>query len=124
MRQGLVLAAILALIAGCMTMPAPPKQNFFVVFFVPGTVRLAPEAEQIVRQAASIATMSKTSKIEVAVPADTPGGMALREARFTAIQNILSASRVSPMQFSRAPLPDASARLPGANDRAEIRLLP
>lgn len=124
MRQSIVLVMILGLLAGCMSMPAPPKQSFFVVFFVPGTVRLAPEAEQIVRQVASIASMSKTAKIEVSVPADAPGGAALREGRFTSIQNILSASRINPMLFSRAPLAGAAAGVPGANDRAEIRLVP
>jgi hypothetical protein len=107
-----------------MSMPAPPKQSFFPLFFVPGTIRLTPEGEQIVRQAAGIAATSKTSKIEVAVPIDTPGGTALREGRFTAIQNVLSASSVSPTLFQRVPLSEDAAKLPGAADRAEIRLLP
>jgi hypothetical protein len=124
MRPTIVLVTILSLLAGCMSMPGPPKQSFFVVFFIPGTIRLAPEAEQIVRQAAAIAAMSKTSKIEVAVPLDTPGGMTLREGRFTAIQNVLSASSIDPKLFARNALSDASARLPGAADRAEIRLMP
>jgi hypothetical protein len=107
-----------------MSMPAPPKQSFFAVFFVPGTMRLTPEAEQIVRQVAGIAATSRTSKIEVAVPVDTPGGVALREGRFTAIQNVLSASNVNPMLFTRVPLSDATGALQGAVDRAEIRLVP
>jgi len=120
----MVVVTILGLLAGCMTMPAPPKQTVFAVFFVPGTIRLAPEAEQIVRQAAMIAATSKTSRIEVAVPLDTPGGMALREGRFTAIQNVLSASPANPMLFQRVPLSDAAANLPGGADRAEIHLVP
>ena len=123
MRNGIVVVTILGLLAGCMSMPAPPKQSFFPLFFVPGTIRLTPEGEQIVRQAAGIAANSKTSKIEVAVPVDTPGGMVLREGRFTAIQNVLSASNVNPMLFERVPLSDAAAKLPGAADRAEIRLV-
>jgi hypothetical protein len=124
MRHGVVVLMILGLLGGCMNMPAPPKQNLFVLFFIPGTIRLAPEAEQIVRQAAGIASSTKTSKIEVAVPVDTPGGATLREGRFTAIQNVLSASKVNPMLFARQPLSEAAAKLPGAADRAEIRLLP
>jgi len=115
---------MLGLLAGCMSMPAPPKQSFFPLFFIPGTIRLTPEAEQIVRQAAGVAANSKTSKIEVAVPVDAPGGAALREGRFTAIQNVLSASNVNPMLFTRVPLSDDAARLPGGADRAEIRLVP
>ena len=124
MRHTMVVVTILGLLAGCMTMPAPPKQSVFPVFFIPGTIRLAPEAEQIVRQAATIAATSKTSRIEVAVPSDTPGGMALREGRFTAIQNVLSASPVNPMLFQRVPLSDTAAMLPGGADRAEIHLVP
>ena len=105
-------------------MPQPPKQSFFAVFFVPGTIRLTSEAEQIVRQAAATAATSKTSKIEVSVPADAPGGMTLREGRFTSIQNALAASQINPMLFTRAPLTDAAARLAGGADRAELRLVP
>ena len=124
MRHTIVVVTILGLLAGCMSMPAPPKQTVFAVFFIPGTIRLAPEAEQIVRQAAAVAATTKTSRIEVAVPLDTPGGMALREGRFTAIQNVLSASPVNPMLFQRVPLSDAAAKLPGGADRAEIHLVP
>jgi hypothetical protein len=123
-RRTVVVVTMLGLLAGCMSMPGPPKQSLFLVFFIPGTVRLAPDAEQIVRQAAMIAASSKTSKIEVAVPVDTPGGMTLREGRFTAIQNVLASSNINPMLFTRAPVSDAAAKLPGGADRAEIRLLP
>ena len=124
MRRGVVVLMISGLLTGCMTMPAPPKQNLFVLFFIPGTIRLAPEAEQIVRQAAGIASSTKTSKIEVSVPIDAPGSTALREGRFTAIQNVLSASKINPMLFARQPLSEGATKLPGAADRAEIRLLP
>jgi len=123
-RLAVVLVTMLGLLAGCMSMPQPPKQSLFVLFFVPGTNRLAPEAEQIVRQVAAIAASSKTSKIEVSVPADAPGGMTLREGRFTSIQNALAASQINPMLFTRVPLTDAAARLAGGADRAELRLLP
>jgi len=124
MRHAAVVVTILSLLAGCMSMPQPPKQSFFAVFFVPGTIRLTPEAEQIVRQAAATAATSKTSKIEVAVPQDTPGGMTLREGRFTAIQNVLSSASIDMNLFTRTALSDAATRLPGAADRAEIRLVP
>jgi hypothetical protein len=94
------------------------------LFFVPGTARLAPEAEQIVRQAAGIALASKVSKIEIAVPRDTPGGVPLVEGRITAIQNILSAAHVDQKLLAPAAPSDAAASLPGTANRAEIRLLP
>src|SRR5207253_4657152 len=86
MRGTVIVVTILGLLAGCMSMPGPPNQSLFLAFFIPGTARLAPDAEQIVRHAAMIAASSNTSKIEVAVPVvDTPAGIALREGRFTAI---------------------------------------
>ena len=107
-----------------MSMPAAPKQSTFILFFVPGTARLAPEAEEIVRQAAGTAVSIRVSKIEIAVPRDAPGGAALVEGRYTSIQNILSAARVDSKLLARGNLSDAAANLPGAADRAELRLLP
>jgi hypothetical protein len=123
-RHAIIAATLLSLLAGCMTVRPAPKQSFFVLFFVPGTARLAPEADQIVRQAAGIALQSKVSKIEIAIPRDTPGGVPLVEGRFTAIQNILSAAHVDQKLLAPAAPSDATASLPGAADRAEIRLLP
>lgn len=121
-RNGLLVVTFFCVLAGCAT--TPPRQNFFVLFFVPGTVRLAPEAEQIVRQAAATALMAKVSKIEIAVAQDTPGGVPLREGRATAIQNILSASHVDSKLYARANMPPAAASVAGAADRAEITLVP
>jgi hypothetical protein len=128
-RRAFIVVTLLSLLTGCMlvrpsTMPPPPKQTLFILFFVPGTSRLAPEAEQIVRQAAGIAQQSKVSKIEIAVPRDTPGGVPLVEARVTAIQNILSAAHVEQNFFAPTVLLDATPTVPAAADRAEVRLLP
>ncbi len=102
----------------------PPKQDLFVLFFVPGTARLAPEAEQIVKQAAGSVQQSKVARIEIAVPADTPGGVRLKEGRLTAIQNVLSAAHVDPKLYTGRDLENLTDRVPGATDRAEIRLVP
>lgn len=129
MRRKIIAVTILAFLAGCttpqrMSMPAAPQRSTFILFFVPGTARLAPEAEEIVRQAAGSAVSSRVSKIEIAVPRDAPGGAALVEGRYTSIQNILSAARVDSKLLARGNLSDAAANLPGAADRAELRLLP
>jgi len=128
-RRKIIAVTILAFLAGCTTlhrmpMPAAPKQTLFILFFVPGTTRLAPEAEAIVRQAAGIALESKVTKIEIAVPQDTPGGVSLVEGRFTSVQNILSAAHVDTKLLTRANLAADAESLPGATDRAEVRLLP
>jgi hypothetical protein len=128
-RRGLIVLTLLGLLAGCSTLHRPtraqfPAQNLFIVFFVPGTVRLDPDAQQIIRQAAGTALDRKVSKIEVAIPRDAPGGVSLVEGRFTSIQNILSAAHVDQKLLAQAHVSDAAASLPGAADRAEIRLLP
>lgn len=93
------------------------------MFFVPGTVRLPPEGQDIVRQAADTAVATRASRIQIAVPLDA-GTAGLREGRFTAIQNILSASGVPPRVNAGAQLVVPTAMIPAANDRAEIRLIP
>jgi hypothetical protein len=126
-HRKLIAMTLLSLLTGCMllqrsTMIAP-KQNLFVVFFVPGTSHLTPEAEQIVRQAAGTALQNMVTKIEIAVPRDTPGGVPLVEGRVTAIQNLLSASHVEQKYLAPTVLLD-TATIPAAVDRAEVRLLP
>jgi hypothetical protein len=128
-RRGVIVVTLVSLLSGCMllrpsTMPSAPKQSLFILFFVPGTSRLAPEAEQIVRQAAGIALESNVSKIEIALPRDTPGGTPLVEGRVTAIQNILSAAHVEQKFLAPTVLLDGAPALPAAADRAEVRLLP
>ena len=130
MRRVSFAVTILALLAGCSTFhpaaspPPPAPSKLFIVFFEPGTIRLQAAAQEIVRQAAGTALESKVSKIEIAVPRDAPGGLHLVEGRLTSIQNILSAAHVDPKLLAQADLSDAAASLPGAADRAEIRLLP
>jgi hypothetical protein len=125
MARVLIASVMLLALAGCAVLRGPPAPapDFFVVFFVPGTTQLAPEAQQIVRQAAAIARSQKASKIQVGVPPDTPGGVQLVEGRLTAIENILSASGVDSKLYARTPLMSAGPDLPGAVNRAEIRLV-
>jgi hypothetical protein len=94
-----------------------------VVFFQPRTSELASDAQAIVRQAAMAAQQRKASKIEIAVPPAVPGGPNVVEGRYTAIQNIISASGANPGVYSRAVLSQNATTLAGGNDRAEIRLV-
>ena len=128
LRRALIVVTILGFLAGCSTFqparPPVPSQNLFIVFFVPGTFGLTPAAQDIVRQAAGTAVDRKASKIEIAIPRDAPGSASLAEGRLTAIQNILSAAHVDSKLLAQAEVSDDAASLPGAADRAEIRLLP
>src|SRR5258707_12944691 len=120
------VACLLAIsLLGCSLLRGMPAQDFFVLFFVPGTTQLAPEAQAIVRQAAANARAARVSKIVIAIPPDTPGGMPLVEGRRTAVENILSATGTDPKLYAAVPLATAAGTAAqGAIDRAEIRLVP
>jgi hypothetical protein len=120
----ILAACLLALsLLGCSLFRSMPPQDFFVLFFNPGTTQLAPEAQQIVRQAAANARAARASKIIIAIPPDTPGGVRLVEGRRTAVENILSAAGTDPKLYSAVPLAAAGPAPQGAIDRAEIRLV-
>ena len=123
MTRILVVCLLALSLVGCSVFRSTPPQDFFVLFFVPGTTRLAPEAEQIVRQAAAGARAARVSKIVIAIPPDTPGGVRLVEGRRTAVENILSAAGTDPKLYSAVPLAIAGTAPQGAIDRAEIRLV-
>ena len=129
MRLAFVALTLLMALSGCQTIQSvfdfgPPGPALFVVFFAPGSVELSPEAREIVEQAAADTRGTKYAMIEIALPPDAPGGAAVRERRFTAIQNALSAAMGDPRLNARAALSAATANIPGAADRAEIRLTP
>lgn len=95
-----------------------------MLFFNPGTTQLAPEAQQIVKQAAADARAARASQIIIAIPPDTPGGARLVEGRRTAVENILSAAGTDPKLYAAIPLASvAGTAAQGAIDRAEIRLV-
>ena len=121
----ILTACLLALsLLACSLFRSMPPQDFFVLFFNPGTTQLAPEAQQIVRQAAASARAARASKIVIAIPPDTPGGVGLVEGRRTAVENILSAAGTDPKLYTNVPLAAAGTAAQGAIDRAEIRLVP
>ena len=123
MTRILVVCLLAMSLVGCSVFRSAPPQDFFVLFFVPGTTKLAPEAEQIVRQAAASTRASRVSKVVIAIPPDTPGGVRLVEGRQTAVENILSAAGTDPKLYSAIPLVTAGKAPQGAIDRAEIRLV-
>ncbi len=126
MRRFLSLVAVAMLAAGCQTMaPKAPAENqdFFLVFFRPASAQLTEPATEIVRQAARNALSQHVARVEISVPADAPG-RSLTEGRFTAIQNVLSASGVAPELLQRLSLSAMGMQLPGGADRAEIKLVP
>ena len=131
----LLFCFALIVTAGCSTLrpTAPPAAqpaaqavlppDRYVVFFEPRTSELASDAQAIIRQAAMAAQTRKASKIEIAIPAAVAGGPNVAEGRYTAIQNIISASGADPGIYSHAVLSQSAVSLPGGNDRAEIRLV-
>lgn len=129
MLRSFLAAAVLILLAGCGTFraAAPPlaalPPDHYVVFFAPRTAQLASDAQEIVREAATAAKLRKASGIEIAVPPAVPGGSNVVEDRYTAIQNIISASGGAPGLYTRVVLTIDAMAVPGGGDRAEIRLL-
>lgn len=129
MLRRFVAGVVLILLAGCgiFRAAAPPPAalppDHYVVFFAPRTAQLASDAQEIVREAAAAAKLRKASRIEIAVPPAVPGGSNVVEDRYTAIQNIISASGGAPGLYIRVVLTSDAMALPGGGDRAEIRLL-
>jgi hypothetical protein len=137
MLRSFLAAAVLIVLAGCGTFRAatdsvlttpmaaqaamPP--DHYVVFFAPRTAQLATDAQEIVREAAAAARLRKASRIEIAVPPAVPGAADVMEDRYTAIQNIISASGATPGLYMRVVLTSDAIAVVGGGDRAEIRLL-
>jgi len=128
LRRAFILFAVLVT-GACGTLGITRRQqaalppDHYVVFFSPRTAQLADDAQMIVRQAALAVRQRKPSKIEIAVPPAVPGGANVVEGRYTAIQNMISAAGGDPSVYARVVLSSDAQRLPGGNDRAEIRLL-
>lgn len=134
MLRRLLAGLALILVAGCGTFRTAPDAvpaaaeaamplDHYVVFFAPRTAQLAIDAQEIVREAAAAAKLRKASKIEIAVPPAVPGGTDVVEDRYTAIQNIISASGADPGLYRHVVLSSDAMALPGGVDRAEIRLI-
>jgi hypothetical protein len=99
------------------------NQNFFVMFFVPGSAVISPEARWIVERAAASAIGQEASAVEIAISSDTARRTDLFEARAAAIEGVLSADGAEQVRFVRRPLSESENRILGAEDRAEIRIV-
>ena len=97
------------------------NQDFFVMFFVPGSRDITPEARWIVEQAAASAKAQEASAIEIALSSGQ-SRVSLVQARTAAIEKVLSAEG-SEIHFLRRPLSKSEISIPGAEDRAEIRIV-
>ncbi len=98
--------------------------NHYVVFFAPKASRLDAEGQAVVHEAVAAIEQRRPSKIEIVVPTAVPAGPDVVEARYATIQNIISASGMDADMYSRVALASGGINLPGADDRAEIRLIP
>ena len=98
------------------------NQDFFVMFFVPGSKDISPEARWIVERAAESAKAQEASAIEIALSSEASGRAGLVDRRAAAIQNVLSAEGAA-VRFVRRPLAKTEISIPGAEDRAEIRIV-
>ena len=130
MPRPFILSIVLILACACSTFRGAPQPaavasapDRYVVFFSPRTAELGMDAQSVVRLAALAAQKRKASRIEIAVPPEAPRSSDLVEGRYTAIQNIISATGIDAKLYARAVLSADAMVLPGANDRAEIRLI-
>ncbi|HYM17342.1 MAG TPA: hypothetical protein VEU06_02160 [Micropepsaceae bacterium] len=98
------------------------NQDFFVMFFVPGSKDISPEARWIVEQAAASAKAQEASAIEIALSSGTSRRASLSDMRAAAIEKVLSAEGPE-IHFVRRPLSKSEISIPGAEDRAEIRIV-
>jgi len=99
------------------------NHDFFVMFFVPGSTEISPEARWIVSRAAATAKNQEATTIEIALSADGSGGTHLFKARAAAIETLLSAEGANAIHFARRPLSKSEISIPGADSRAELRIV-
>lgn len=134
MLKRLAIGSVVMVMTGCAgagapTGPAAISQaalptGHYVVFFDPDASQLDAEGQAIVREAVAGIEDRRPSKIEIMVPAKAPGGDEMIQDRYATIQNIMLASGMDAAMDTRVVLASDGINLPGANDRAEIRLIP
>ena len=117
-------ALMMAQLAGASAQASAVVKERYLVFFAPRGTQLDPTGQEIVREAVAAMDERRPSKIEIVAPPKASGGADVVEARYTAIQNIISAFGVDAAICTRVKLTASATDLPGANDRAEIRLIP
>jgi hypothetical protein len=131
MRRSVIMSSLIVALLGLSTGPdtslaainSASHQSFFVMFFLPGSAEISPEARWIVEQAAASAKVHEASMFEIAISPDESSASDLFKARAAAIENVLSAEGAEPVHFVSRPLSEAENSIPCAGSRAEIRVV-
>ncbi len=134
MFNKILIGCVMMIVAGCAgndapagsaaTSRAPSMPDHYIVFFEPTASQLDSEGQAIVREAVAGIEERMPSKVEIVVPAKGAGEFEMAQSRYAAIRNLMSTSGMDAAMDSRVALASGGTNLPGADDRAEIRLIP
>lgn len=127
MKRVSVLFGLL-LLGGCASGVAQNQPSHFIVFFSGDSAKLTPEAQLIVKDAASHIQNTRPATVMIAAGVKAGGNMDLSEPRFQAVREELVADGIEPKIIARAPIPGpqlaaVDGGLSSGDERAEIRLL-
>jgi hypothetical protein len=126
MKNGIVFAFLL--LCGCTTAVQQAGPSHFIVFFSGDSASLTPEAQLIVKDAASHIRDTHPTTVMIAAGVKPGGNMELSEPRFQAVRQALVDDGIAPELIARAPIPgpklaSVDGGLSSGDERAEIRLL-
>jgi hypothetical protein len=118
----------LLLLGGCASGAVQNQPSHFIVFFSGDSAKLTPEAQLIVKDAASHIHNTRPATVMIAAGVKAGGNMDLSEPRFQAVREALVADGIEPAIIARAPIPGpqlaaVDGGLSSGDERAEIRLL-
>jgi hypothetical protein len=118
----------LILLGGCASGVQQDPPSHFIVFFSGDSATLTPEAQLIVKDAASRIRDARPATVMIAAGVKAGDNMDISEPRFQAVREALVADGIEPAIIARAPLPGpklavVDGGLSSGDERAEIRLL-
>jgi len=118
----------LFLLGGCASGVQQDSPSHFIVFFSGDSATLTPEAQLIVKDAASRIRDARPATVMIAAGVKAGDNMDISEPRFQAVREALVADGIEPAIIARAPLPGpklavVDGGLSSGDERAEIRLL-
>jgi len=128
MRKRVSIIFGLLLMGGCASAVQQDQPSHFIVFFSGDSATLTPEAQLIVKNAASRIRDAHPATVMIAAGVKAGGNMQLSEPRFQAVREALVADGIEPAIIARAPIPgprlaSVDGGLSSGDERAEIRLL-
>ncbi len=133
MRNGFAVLFGLLLLGGCAgtaneSASSQGAPSHFIVFFSGDSASLTPQAQLIVKDAASRIHDAHPASVMIAAGLKAGNNMDLSEPRFQAVRLALIADGIAPDIIARAPIPgpklaSVDGGLSSGDDRAEIRLL-